>query len=820
MSRSLKRLPEACLRPSLPEAGSAGPLSGAVRSQVLWLGGGYLLALALVEGLIVPSAPWLGPPFYGLLLMLFLSHALLIRRDPSVRVPLLLSLAPAGNLLLVDPGPLGLPSRYRYLALGVPIVAGLVQAFSIAGFSPRPGLLRALWAWLARTTVACPSDVRRVRHLLPGYLVALVVVEVLSFWAGAPWGGVLYGLLLLLFLLHAALSWERRFRYLPLVGALAPAGRMLLGMGPAAPALPLRLLVLGVPLAGGVVLALPLAGWGPSVRRIARRWWARWESRAPASPQELRWARHLLPGYVLALVGVEVLLALDVTGLAPLLYGLLLSLFLLHAALSWERPFHYLPLTLSLAPAGRLVLVLPGAAGLPALCGHLVLGLPLLGALVQALALVGVSWPTASLRWARLRGWGHAVQGWPGWALGWAALRRGLVGLGWVVDRLGGLWKSLPASRAWGVVRQALSPLGAGLGVARARVGAALAPGGRFRKLGDTVRDSLLGARLTMPRPFRRYLLPVQVVLLLGVLLFGFLNAPLGAAQPAGRVRGQWPPLALESGVPAACLVERGSDPREGPLAAPRARFSGLDRPVGPRHAEADGHRADRGRAGNGRVGGERVYGSSPEVVSAASWQRRAMAEVGLHSPRPDVIGGPLFTHRPREVGPAGLGGGGWGQVAMGDTAPSKSTPTAEGGTVTASAPVGDNAYNPYARGQCTWYAKERRPDLPWFSGGGGNALNWARSARQAGFRVDGTPAEGAVLVLQPGGYGGDCVYGHVAYVEAVADGTMLISECNVIYEALLPDRPIWWEAGHACGYRYIPLDQLDADALFIHGRE
>lgn len=74
---------------------------------------------------------------------------------------------------------------------------------------------------------------------------------------------------------------------------------------------------------------------------------------------------------------------------------------------------------------------------------------------------------------------------------------------------------------------------------------------------------------------------------------------------------------------------------------------------------------------------------------------------------------------------------------------------------------------NTYYRGYCTWYAKNKRPDLP---NRMGDAISWPSSARAAGFLVNFTPSPGAI-----GQYGN-----HVVYVESVnGNGTFNLSEMN-----------------------------------------
>jgi surface antigen len=97
-----------------------------------------------------------------------------------------------------------------------------------------------------------------------------------------------------------------------------------------------------------------------------------------------------------------------------------------------------------------------------------------------------------------------------------------------------------------------------------------------------------------------------------------------------------------------------------------------------------------------------------------------------------------------------------------------KSTETGNGG--------GETSLYPEA--QCTWWVARLRPDLPLFPGKSGNALNWAKSAKRAGFPVGVVPAVRAVAVFQPGQYSAG-PYGHVAYVTGVKGGKIMISEAN-----------------------------------------
>ena len=79
----------------------------------------------------------------------------------------------------------------------------------------------------------------------------------------------------------------------------------------------------------------------------------------------------------------------------------------------------------------------------------------------------------------------------------------------------------------------------------------------------------------------------------------------------------------------------------------------------------------------------------------------------------------------------------------------------------------GSSAGNTYYYGYCTWYAKQRRPDLPNMLGNGGQ---WVASAAARGYATGSAPRAGAIAETT----------GHVAYVNSVnGDGTIVISEMN-----------------------------------------
>jgi surface antigen len=81
--------------------------------------------------------------------------------------------------------------------------------------------------------------------------------------------------------------------------------------------------------------------------------------------------------------------------------------------------------------------------------------------------------------------------------------------------------------------------------------------------------------------------------------------------------------------------------------------------------------------------------------------------------------------------------------------------------------PRGSVSANGYVAGYCTWYVKNRRPDMP---NNLGNASSWVSRAAAQGLPTGSSPRVGAV------GQRGN----HVVYVESVNDdGTVTISEMN-----------------------------------------
>lgn len=93
------------------------------------------------------------------------------------------------------------------------------------------------------------------------------------------------------------------------------------------------------------------------------------------------------------------------------------------------------------------------------------------------------------------------------------------------------------------------------------------------------------------------------------------------------------------------------------------------------------------------------------------------------------------------------------------------------------------NTSGSYPFGQCTWYVFNRMTQIGKrvdnFMGNGGE---WGFKGRALGYKVTKTPKVGTAISFPPGSFGSDPIYGHVAFVEVVnADGTLLVSECNVV---------------------------------------
>ncbi len=77
---------------------------------------------------------------------------------------------------------------------------------------------------------------------------------------------------------------------------------------------------------------------------------------------------------------------------------------------------------------------------------------------------------------------------------------------------------------------------------------------------------------------------------------------------------------------------------------------------------------------------------------------------------------------------------------------------------------------NTYSYGYCTWYAAQKRPDIPNRLGNGGS---WYNNAQRNGLPTGQEAKTGAVIVTN------ESWVGHVGYVESVNENTITITEMN-----------------------------------------
>lgn len=101
---------------------------------------------------------------------------------------------------------------------------------------------------------------------------------------------------------------------------------------------------------------------------------------------------------------------------------------------------------------------------------------------------------------------------------------------------------------------------------------------------------------------------------------------------------------------------------------------------------------------------------------------------------------------------------------------------------------------NLYPWGQCTFYVKSKRPDIP---NRMGNAHAWFNNAKIKGFNTGKEARVGAVLVTREG------PYGHVAIVEGFKDGKLLISEMNFKGLGVVSQRTLDLNSNLIIGYIY-----------------
>lgn len=99
------------------------------------------------------------------------------------------------------------------------------------------------------------------------------------------------------------------------------------------------------------------------------------------------------------------------------------------------------------------------------------------------------------------------------------------------------------------------------------------------------------------------------------------------------------------------------------------------------------------------------------------------------------------------------------------------------------------SADNTYDWGNCTWYAKSQRPDIP---NTFGNASNWFYAAQTAGMATGWSPQIGAVAWYRYGN--------HVAIVKQINGDQILLSEMNVLGLNVISQR---WVSTADYGYIY-----------------
>jgi surface antigen len=122
----------------------------------------------------------------------------------------------------------------------------------------------------------------------------------------------------------------------------------------------------------------------------------------------------------------------------------------------------------------------------------------------------------------------------------------------------------------------------------------------------------------------------------------------------------------------------------------------------------------------------------------------------------------------------------------------SKSVKSSSSSAKKISHPVGSK-YNGYPYGYCTYYVATRRA-VPTSMG---NAKYWLSSANRNGMSTGSSPVEGAIVVTN------ESWAGHVAYVEEVGNGYIVISEMNYRGWGVISRRSIPSSGGVVRGYVY-----------------
>lgn len=159
---------------------------------------------------------------------------------------------------------------------------------------------------------------------------------------------------------------------------------------------------------------------------------------------------------------------------------------------------------------------------------------------------------------------------------------------------------------------------------------------------------------------------------------------------------------------------------------------------------------------------------------------------ISFNSPRPQIA--TIFNWEPTPFKPASV----YAQPANSQPSPAIQPPSPSPASAPAViAHTSGSKNNTYAYGHCTYYVASRRAIPPRW----GNAANWYWRAKNIGWKVGHQPAVGAVAWTSAGWAG------HVAYVEAVKPGQVLISEMN--YNGNLGRRTERWVPSSAFLYIY-----------------
>ncbi|EKB7620694.1 glucosaminidase domain-containing protein, partial [Enterococcus faecalis] len=115
------------------------------------------------------------------------------------------------------------------------------------------------------------------------------------------------------------------------------------------------------------------------------------------------------------------------------------------------------------------------------------------------------------------------------------------------------------------------------------------------------------------------------------------------------------------------------------------------------------------------------------------------------------------------------------------------------------------NLSGSYPKGQCTWYVYNRMSQLGLtideYMGNGGE---WGATGISLGYKLLNSPQVGSAISFTPGTAGADETYGHVAFVEAIGENGILISEGNVVSEDTISYRVIPNEIAYSSEVNYI----------------